>query len=103
MPQIALTQQIKSDETISLDGLVRAGRPDQDRGKQQITSDETISLDGINLNMGMQKSEVMDLLGKKFLLQHYGGKEDVWRVFEKGGKYRAVTSGSMIAQIKFNN
>jgi len=62
---------------------------------QQKTTDETISLDGINLHLGMQKSEVMDLLGKKYLLKHYGGKEDVWWVYNRKSKHRPDT-GLMI-------
>jgi hypothetical protein len=70
---------------------------------QQKAAGETISLDGINLKLGMQKSEVMDLLGKRYLLQHYGGKEDIWRVFQRGGKYRAGTVGSMVSEVTFKD
>jgi nitrogen regulatory protein PII len=69
----------------------------------QQKAEETISLNGINLSLGVQKSEVMDLLGKKYLLEHYGGKEDIWRIFKREGKYRAGTVGSMVAQVTFKD
>jgi hypothetical protein len=70
---------------------------------QQKVSDEAIYLDGITLNLGMQKTDVLGLLGKNFIVQHYGGKDDGWRVFQRGDKYRPGTAGSMIAHIEFKD
>jgi hypothetical protein len=69
---------------------------------QQI-AEETISLNGINLSLGMKKSEVINFVGKEYLVQHYGGKEDIWRIFKRGGKFRAGTTGSMVGQLTFKD